>query len=276
MKYSLVFVLSVLFTGCSTVDLKKERKVALLEEREMYCPSKNEEARLFYQAAHAATKKNELTKAKKNYHKAIEADPLYCDAMDNLGRIYRSEGKLTEAIQLYTRSLEISPTNVVALTNLAVAYKFNDQLDKAIETYLKLKDIDISDPESYYGLGTTYMDQNKYDEAVKHLLQADKIYSDTNSDYSHHSGYLLGISYFKLGKCSESIHFLERSYQNHKSDPEINFYLGVCHLTKPFYSISQARNYLNAAEMAGAIIPETIKTALTSSTPIYVNFGNSK
>jgi tetratricopeptide (TPR) repeat protein len=272
MKLLSIALLSALLIGCTASNLSHKNSTTILEEGKIYCSSENPKAIKFYRAGYTAAQKEDFTKAKLNYQKAIDTDPLYCDAMDNLGLIYRSEGKITEAIQLYSKSLQISPSNEIALINLAVAYKFNKQPDKAIELYERLIDINPSNPEGCYGMGNTLASQLKFEEAVPYLLKADQIYIDSNSKYLHHSGYLLGKSYFKQGKCSESIYFIERSYDQFRSDPEVNYYLGICHLTEPFYSITKARSYLEQAEKSGAIIPESIKTASLSEKPVYINF----
>ena len=63
-----------------------------------------------------------LEEAKVLYEQAIEVDPWFCDAMDNLGLILRQEGDLAGAVDWYLRSIEIAPHNCVARQNLAVAY----------------------------------------------------------------------------------------------------------------------------------------------------------
>jgi tetratricopeptide (TPR) repeat protein len=272
MKILSIILFGALLIGCAPASLTKKNDTTLLEDGKIYCSSKNQKARKFYSAGHAAALKKDFSNAKLNYQKAIDTDPLYCDAMDNLGLIYRSEGKITEAIQLYSRSLEISPNNEVALINLAVAYKFNKQPDKAFELYRRVIDTNPANPEGYYGIGNTFVKELKFEEAIPYLLKADQIYIDSNSTHIHHSGYLLGKAYFKQGQCSESIYFMERSYDQFKPDAEVNYYLGVCHLTKPFYSITKARSYLEQAEKSGAIIPESIKAASLSTKPVYIDF----
>jgi len=52
--------------------------------------------------------------AMQEYQKAIELDANYCDAMDNLGQLLRSQGELDEAIYWYKRSINLVPGNRAA------------------------------------------------------------------------------------------------------------------------------------------------------------------
>jgi len=90
------------------------------------------------------------------YQKAIELDANYCDAMDNLGQLLRSQGELDEAIYWYKRSINLVPGNRAAHTDLAVAYRFQGKFDAAISEYQIVLKMNPRDPEGYYGLGTVY------------------------------------------------------------------------------------------------------------------------
>ena len=50
--------------------------------------------------------KNQLQEAEPLLRKAIELDPKYCDAMDNLGVVLRRLGNIEQAIEWYKRSIQ--------------------------------------------------------------------------------------------------------------------------------------------------------------------------
>lgn len=76
------------------------------------------------------------------YLKAIQIDPLYAKAYNNLGYIYRIKGKNDLAIEHYSKALEINPKDDTAHTNLASVYDCMGYFDKAIEEFHKALEID--------------------------------------------------------------------------------------------------------------------------------------
>ncbi len=85
-------------------------------------PTENEQASQSYDDAVIYQTQRQLEEAEGLYLKAIELDPGFCEAMDNLGQLLRSQGMVEEAISWYLRSIEILPDNRVAHQNLFVLY----------------------------------------------------------------------------------------------------------------------------------------------------------
>ncbi len=268
---ALIFI--ILGTGCAQNQVNEPIKATIIGERDIVCSGNNEKARLSYNLGYQAALEEDLEASKLNYKKAIKADPDYCDAMDNLARIYRTEGKYDKAISLYKRSLEISSRNSVALINLAVAYKGNGQISEAIKQYQILLELDPDDPEGYYGLALTYFNEENYEDAIRNMLVAAEIYKNTNSPYLHQAQKILGMSTFKSGDCVRARTYLLSSYAHYEHDLYVNYYLGICHLTKEFYNRSEARKYFDVAKTAGVVVPDSIKGALNGADIIYVNLS---
>lgn len=76
------------------------------------------------------------------YLKAVQIDPLYSKAYNNLGYIYRMKGKKELAIKYYNKALELNPKDDTAYTNLASVYDSLGQYDTAIEKFHKALEID--------------------------------------------------------------------------------------------------------------------------------------
>jgi tetratricopeptide (TPR) repeat protein len=206
-----------------------------------------------------------LEEAKEAYKKAIQLDPDYCDAMDNLGRLLRGEGDLDGAIGWYQKSLKIFPENIVAQGNLGLAYRIKGDTVKAIKAYQAVIDIDGKDPEGYYGLGSIYFDRQEYLKAKDMFLEAELAYKKKNSPYETHAQLYLGHIHFKLKNFSQAITYYELSYRTLHNDPIVNFHLGLCYLTEEAYDLGKARNYIAKAEKLGMVIEDQIKTILSDT-----------
>ena len=95
--------------------------------------SKNDEAVKAYRLGNAASKKENHKEAIDHYKKAIEIDPEFVFAYDNLGLSYRKLEDFDNAITAYQKSLEIDPNGKMPLQNIAVAYQYKKEYNKAIE-----------------------------------------------------------------------------------------------------------------------------------------------
>ena len=274
LKMLALFCVGFVVVGCAHNYVEQPMQTTLIGERAVVCKVSNEKARELYNIAHKEMLADNPERSKIYYRKAIKADPDYCDAMVNLARIYRSEGKYDEAILLYKKSLEIYPNNSVALINLAVAYKGTGEISKAIEQYRLLQKLDAGDPEGFYGLALVYFNQKKYKDSIENMLVAENIYEKSDSPYLHQAQKILGMSNYKVGNCQQSTLYLLNSYEHYPKDLYVNYYLGLCHLTKKLYDRTKAIEYLNIAEEAGVVVPAKIKVVLNSSRTTYLNFSN--
>lgn len=66
------------------------------------------------------------------YQKAIELDPAYAVAYNDLGVIYEAKGFSERAEESYLKSIKIDPNYLSAYSNLALFYENKRNLDKAV------------------------------------------------------------------------------------------------------------------------------------------------
>lgn len=236
--------------------------VVKLEGKDIFCPTQNEEAQKLYNDAGDLQQNGKFAEAQKLYERAIELDPKYCDAMDNLGQILRQQNKIDEAILWYKKSLEVKPDNTVALQNLALAYNFQGETQKAIETYEALTKIAPENPEGYFGLGSIYYRLEQPEKAISYLLTAEKLYTQESSPYVTDAQYYLGFSYFTLQDCTNAKKYFEPIYNQFSNDGGINYVLGVCYLQSEPKDVNVARTYIQKAQEAGIQIPSEILSAI--------------
>jgi tetratricopeptide (TPR) repeat protein len=146
--------------------------------------SQNPEAIRFYSAGQKADTKENYQEAIKNYLKAVQVDPTFAFAYDNLGVSYRKTGDFGNAIKAYKKSLEINPQGETPLQNLAIVYQQTKEYRKAIDCYEQLAKFDKDNPEVYYGIGQTcavYIED--FEKALDNLCIAYNLYDAQKSPY---------------------------------------------------------------------------------------------
>ena len=75
------------------------------------------------------------------WERAVELDPKYAAAYNDLAIAYEHEGQLDKARKAYEKALELDPTYAAAYNDLAIAYEHEGQLDKARKAYEKAMEL---------------------------------------------------------------------------------------------------------------------------------------
>jgi tetratricopeptide (TPR) repeat protein len=83
------------------------------------------------------------------YKKAIEKDPMFHPAYNNLGILYSDSGRYQEAFDMFTKAIYIKPDYVNAHNNLGVWYYDAGNKDKAMDMYEIAISFGDSNPHPY-------------------------------------------------------------------------------------------------------------------------------
>ena len=222
------------------------------ENVEVYCPSDVQGATEAYNRAITYEDAGDSQSAEQSYREAINLDPEYCDAMDNLAILLKQNGNVDEAIELYQQSIAVKPDNDVAHLGLANAYSSQDRYDEALSEYAALVQINPQNAEGYYGPGLVYFNQEKYNEAIDQFKQAETLYQEQNSDYIVDAQAYIGFSYAMLEDYESGRDYLELAYPALQDNAYVNYMLGVCY----YYGESikddvLAKQYLTHAQDLG-------------------------
>jgi len=73
-----------------------------------------------------------IPKALYNYKKAVECNPYYACAYNDLGVLYEQMGQLKKAEEVYIKAITVDPDYASAYNNLAFLYERKDMLEEAI------------------------------------------------------------------------------------------------------------------------------------------------
>lgn len=232
-----------------SVTLKAEDSSKNQKEMNLYCPSNDGQAINYYYKAKSLTEKKKIIESRNLFLKAIELDLHFCDAMDNLGTIYQKAGKSDEAIYWHQKAIEANIKDTSAHVNLGVDFRLQNRLRESADEYKMAMEIEPQNPEGYFGLGSDYLSIGKSDEALKELKIAEKLYLENKSPYLTHARYSIGLAYYFLNDCVSAKSYLEPVYTEFKSNPNINYALGVCELR--LKETVKGKNYLEAAKSLG-------------------------
>ena len=91
------------------------------------------------------------------FEEAIQLNPNFSEAYNNLGNIKKRIGKIEEAISCFKKAIELKENNILAYFNLANTYRENRYFNELIETYEKILSFNPNDVKTLYNLGSVYL-----------------------------------------------------------------------------------------------------------------------
>ena len=91
------------------------------------------------------------------FEEAIQLNPNFSEAYNNLGNIKKRIGKIEEAISCFKKAIELKENNILAYFNLANTYRENRYFNELIETYEKILSFNPNDIKTLYNLGSAYL-----------------------------------------------------------------------------------------------------------------------
>jgi tetratricopeptide (TPR) repeat protein len=195
----------------------------------------------------------DLKGALAEYQLAVQANPQYLEARNNLGKLMAQDGNLDGAISEYRAALTANADFAEAHHNLGVALLNKRNLDgaesefraaaklgyaeaefalglvsvekgnfgEAITTYQRIINQRPRDSEAHFALGGTLLQNGDLDAAVPELQEAVKL------DPSLAAAYLpLGIALRQQGNLNRAISSLRTAARLDPQNPEVHYQLG--------------------------------------------------
>ncbi|MFO8053684.1 MAG: tetratricopeptide repeat protein [Bacteroidales bacterium] len=176
-----------------------------------------EDHRVFFISGLTYKDHGELSKAKRDFHRTVEAKQDFYPAWIQLG-LLAAENNDSNAVYYYRNALDIRPESTEALYNLGYYYQEQEQYDKAIQTYNQLLDIDPEFEHAYYNIGYIYLTgTGEYEKAEQYFRQARDINpSNVNAVFN------LGSALEQQGKYEEARKMYKQTLQM-----QDNYKLGI-------------------------------------------------
>jgi serine/threonine protein kinase/Tfp pilus assembly protein PilF len=123
----------------------------------------------------------------KKYHRIVEEltekYPKWKRAHFELALSCLRDGKIDEAVQALNQALELDPNYGYALNQLAYIYSDKNEFDKALEYFRRYASVSPGDANPFDSMGETYFRMGKVDEAIQKFKEALEVKPDFGSDW---------------------------------------------------------------------------------------------
>lgn len=144
-----------------------------------------------------------LPEAERYARRALELDPKYAQAYNNLGLIRKKQGNYVEAEHFFRRALAEKPNLTVAVNNLARVLDAGGRLPEALELYRKAVRQKPDFPPVLLNLADALVRLNRTDEAIE---VCERLVSIGSGSAAIHN--MLGVLYMRKGERERGIrHF---------------------------------------------------------------------
>jgi tetratricopeptide (TPR) repeat protein len=162
----------------------------------------------YYTKGYSAQEKGFNERAIEYYQKAIELNPNYAYAYNNMGLAYIITLKNNEGIRYCQKAIELNPNYAYAYNNMGTAYANLMDYCEAIKCFQKAIVLDPNDAMAYNNMGSAYICLKDYREAIRYIQKA----IDLNPNYAT-VYYNMGIAYYYLGNAQEQINCYKKAAQ---------------------------------------------------------------
>jgi len=190
-----------------------------------------------------------LEKAEALANKAIELNPRFWYAYNNLALVYLKQGKVDQAIEIFKSILQTDPYQSIVrknlayalldkgefqeaaeelkkaislggakaelLNNLAYIYWQSGEIQKAIEEFKKSIKMDPTFYIAYFSLGQLYLQNKYFDQALTEFQEVERLKPDYEPVYYH-----LGLVYADKGMKEKAIEEFDLFLKLNKNDAE--------------------------------------------------------
>jgi tetratricopeptide (TPR) repeat protein len=178
--------------------------------------------------------------AKTYYRAAIDFDPKYEEAWNNLGRVCFNMKQLDSASYYYRNALQVNPFSAFSLINLGLVFKEQKQPDSTYMYFQKAIRTEPFNPTILNSLGVIYRQDNNYDSAKAYFKKALFIKPDYRSAYNN----LMKV-YRELGQPDSVTNYLKTLPQFDPNSISVINDLGLIFLDQKRYD--SARTYYRRA-----------------------------
>jgi serine/threonine protein kinase/tetratricopeptide (TPR) repeat protein len=115
--------------------------------------------------------KNTFNQAIEEYHKALDLDPNYGDAMNSLAYTYSDIGDFEKAIEYFEKYASISPGDANPIDSMGEVYLRMGKLDEAMAKYKEVLEVKPDFFITRLSIGYIYALKEDYPEALKWVDQ---------------------------------------------------------------------------------------------------------
>lgn len=246
-KYSKAVMIGFLFTVTMFTARCMQRSSQWRNEMELFssgaavCPGN---AKVHYNIAKLNADNGKTEYAIAKYRQAIQLNPEYDQAMNNLGNILKDKNELAEAEQLLERAVAIREEFAAAWMNLGIVKASLKKYEEAERCYYTAIKHRRKYPDCFYNLGNLYLDAKHYERAVDAWRNA------TFLKPTHSQAWVnMAVVYDNLGNFEESIRVSMEGLKFLPEEPQLYFSLGNVYGKMSRFEESE-KNFLKAIHLS--------------------------
>jgi tetratricopeptide (TPR) repeat protein len=173
-------------------------------------------------------KLGEHQKAISSFEKTIQIQPNYAMAHNNLGIVLQELGEHQKAISSFEKAIQIQPNFAKVYHNLGMVYGELGELQKGKSCYEKSIQINPSNPDSYWNLHSHALD---IDEALNILIKL----NDIDNTFIRAKIMISALKGFK-GKFEDFDTLIRSSESNHPMTRSIKWVFSLPKIPKIFFN----------------------------------------
>jgi superkiller protein 3 len=189
--------------------------------------------------------KGRVDEAIAQFQKALEIKPDSAEPYNNLGLALLQKGRVDEAIAQFQKALEIQPDSAEAYNNLCTAFGRKGQLDKAITYSQKALEIQPDYAEAHNNLGSALFLEGRVDEAIAQFQKTLEIQPDSAEPHNN-----LGNALRQKGRISEAIPHYQKALEIQPQSVPVQNNLAWVLATCPEASLRNGAKAVELAEQA--------------------------
>lgn len=221
---ALLFLILLLALPASLhAQSKKKKKGA--EAQTAYVPAKTTtdipEAQSFFDQASRALASKEYDSAIRNYRAALNSDPSFLDALDQMALAFRQSGQADSAAHYFRLSAATNPNGLLAHQELATLYMNQKDYRNALREYQETLRLDPQNAEGYVGLSKSLFLLENFTGSIESGKKAVQLFekSKTTNPNLGEAQYFVGMSFFYTDNRENAKLYLRRAKSNGISIP---------------------------------------------------------
>ncbi len=103
-----------------------------------------------------------------NLDTAVEIDPKFVPAYNQMGLIFFEADKKNESVEAFKKAITIDPENLNSRLGLGKTYSMITRNDLAVEQYLKAADLKKNDPEILFQIALEYWYHQNFEKSKEY------------------------------------------------------------------------------------------------------------
>ncbi|MBI4834933.1 MAG: tetratricopeptide repeat protein [Planctomycetes bacterium] len=160
----------------------------------------NKQATYWFWQGRALSEERKNEEAIEAYEKAIEIEPEYAEAYNDIGLIHEGNGNYKKAVLSYKTAIRINPDYADAYNNLGLVYGKMGDYEREKEAYMETLRIVPDSAVVNYNIAFTYRKMKDFKSSLKHYEKAVEL--DPNYADAYNS---MGFTYALLDESEKAI-----------------------------------------------------------------------